>query len=183
MKNDHPSQEVWMEYLYDEASPDQRRTLDAHLATCETCRHSLSAWQRTTDQLDAWKLTPHVPARRHWSQLWLRAAAAILLLATGVVAGHWTSHIVGPPAGPSERWQSDFNNVRAQLLAELKKQQATEIRSLMAALQRVDQRRAEDYASLRKALETVAVLTEAGLEQTQEQLVRLATYTQPTATE
>jgi hypothetical protein len=56
--------------------------------------------------------------------------------------------------------------MEAQRLAD---QQAT-----LAALQKLNARHTEDFASMRKELETVAVFTEAGLQRTQSQLANLA---------
>lgn len=47
------------------------------------------------------------------------------------------------------------------------------------ALNKLDTQRLADYATLRKELETVAVLTDASFRRTQEQLVQLADYAQP----
>ncbi len=47
------------------------------------------------------------------------------------------------------------------------------------ALNKLDTQRLADYATLRKELETVAVLTDVSFRRTQEQLVQLADYAQP----
>jgi hypothetical protein len=48
-----------------------------------------------------------------------------------------------------------------------------------AALRQLDERRANDYAALRQDLDTVAVNADDGFSQTREQLLQLASYTQP----
>ena len=48
---------------------------------------------------------------------------------------------------------------------------------LLSALQSLEEKRAAEFKSLRKELETVAVLTEESLQRAQSQLVRLAGYT------
>ena len=47
---------------------------------------------------------------------------------------------------------------------------------------RLDSQQAEDYVSLKKQLDTVAVLTDAGLRRTENQVVELAGMTTPSET-
>jgi len=47
---------------------------------------------------------------------------------------------------------------------------------LIGALQQIEERRSNELASLRKELETVAVLTEASLKKAQQQIIQLASY-------
>jgi hypothetical protein len=51
---------------------------------------------------------------------------------------------------------------------------------ISAALDRLDSQQADDYVSLKKQLDTVAVMTDAGLRRTENQMVELAGMTVPT---
>jgi hypothetical protein len=53
---------------------------------------------------------------------------------------------------------------------------------ISAALDRLDSQQADDYASLKKQLDTVAVMTDAGLRRTENQMVELAGLTTPSQT-
>ena len=55
---------------------------------------------------------------------------------------------------------------------------------ISATLDRLDSQQAEDYVSLKKQLDTVAVLTDAGLRRTENQVVQLAASAEsnPTST-
>lgn len=70
-----------------------------------------------------------------------------------------------------------------ELLEEFAKsneqQRIDDNRAIYAALNKLDSQRLADYASLKLDLDTVAVFSEAGLRQTQRQLVQLASYTEP----
>jgi hypothetical protein len=70
-----------------------------------------------------------------------------------------------------------------QLLADyakaLESKRAEESRAIYDALNKLESQRLADYVSLKKELDTVAVLTDAGLRHTEQQLVQLADSTQP----
>ena len=94
--------ETLISYLYGEIEPAQRRAFEAHLATCDRCRHELSELQGVRGQLQAWDapeparpfvhdppthLTPPFPSRHAgvWGVLreipaWSQIAAALLFL-------------------------------------------------------------------------------------------------------
>ena len=96
--------ETLVAYLYGDIEPAQRATFDAHIATCERCRHEVAELQQVRDQLQLWTapeaphpLTMPVPAvaasaarpdirvARRSIPTWAQAAAAVLVL--GVSAG------------------------------------------------------------------------------------------------
>jgi anti-sigma factor RsiW len=90
--------EPLLAYLYDEADPIERRRVETHLETCETCREELSGLQRVRQDLLAWDVPEHgsvwkpfTPARQVWSwrdvPVWTMAAAAGLMLALGAAGG------------------------------------------------------------------------------------------------
>lgn len=85
-------------YLYDEVDANERRSVDAHLATCDECRDELRGLRAVRQDLLAWDVPPHesvwtpfVTSRSMpvWRQVpaWALAAAATLVFATGVAGG------------------------------------------------------------------------------------------------
>ena len=71
----------------------------------------------------------------------------------------------------------------ANAVAESSEQTQHLLSAYASALKNFDQRltrQATDLTALRKDAETVAVLTEYGFRRNQQQMVRLATYNQPT---
>jgi anti-sigma factor RsiW len=90
--------EPLLAYLYDEADPIERRRVEAHLETCETCREELNGLRGVRQDLLAWNVPEHesvwkpfTPARQLWSwrdvPAWTMAAAAGLMLALGAAGG------------------------------------------------------------------------------------------------
>jgi hypothetical protein len=98
--------ETLVAYLYGEIDPNQRSAFEAHLATCERCRHELTMMQGVRDQLQAWTVPETTPSVIHdvrsepdaatvrrpgaWGLLreipaWAQVAAALVFL--GVSAG------------------------------------------------------------------------------------------------
>jgi anti-sigma factor RsiW len=86
-------------YLYDEADANERRIVEAHLASCETCREELRAFRDVRQDLLAWDVPAHesvwkpfVTARTQpvWRQMpaWAMAAAAMLVFGIGVAGGY-----------------------------------------------------------------------------------------------
>lgn len=113
--------EPLLTYLYDESDPAERRRVEAHLATCETCRDELAGLRRVREDLLAWDVPDHgsvwkpfTPARPSWSwrdvPAWTLAAAAAIVFAIGagssVAANAWLSGAaprtaVALPAAPA----------------------------------------------------------------------------------
>ncbi|MEP7307203.1 MAG: zf-HC2 domain-containing protein [Acidobacteriota bacterium] len=96
--------ETLVAYLYGDIEPAQRATFDAHIATCERCRHEVADLQQVRDQLQLWTApeAPHpltmpaspvagpappadIRAGRRGVPTWAQVAAAVLAL--GVSAG------------------------------------------------------------------------------------------------
>jgi hypothetical protein len=96
--------ETLVAYLYGDIEPWQRAAFDAHIATCERCRHELADLQGVREQLEVWTApemlrplavpapSPSRPvasagAGPGWREIpaWAQVAAA--LLALGVSAG------------------------------------------------------------------------------------------------
>jgi hypothetical protein len=180
-----------MAYLYAEVSPADKTRLTAHLGDCDYCRGEVGRWQNAREALD-WGKTAGPRKRACLPQPLLKwGIAAALTLAVGFSAGRFA-----PPAGantPALR-ASLKSELRSELLAELKQSQERDLAAwqlsaeekraeddklILAAIRRIDADRQADYASLHKELETVAVLTQASLQNTQQQIVTLASYSLP----
>ena len=88
-------------FLYGEATDDERRAMEAHLATCAACRDELAALGAVRGQLGEWAPPERVlgfrivggdaaRAPRAWwrAPAWGLAAAAVLLLAVSAAIAH-----------------------------------------------------------------------------------------------
>ncbi len=189
----HPEREKWVPYLYGEASPELRRELKSHLEVCARCREELAGWQNSIRRLDAWKLRP----QRKPSELFLPglkwAAAAVLVLALGVGIGRVSAakSDVAQLRQELARMVRDEVSRSAPATVATARSEATRLLADYAAS--LDTRREADFQvirtaldrlelqnlSLKKELDTVAVNTDAGLEQTEQQLAQLAVYRPP----
>ena len=88
-------------FLYGEVTDDERRAMEAHLATCAACRDELAALGALRGQLGEWAPPERVlgfrivggdaaRAPRAWwrAPAWGLAAAAVLLLAVSAAIAH-----------------------------------------------------------------------------------------------
>ena len=118
-------------YLYDEGDAVERRRVEAHLETCETCRDEIRGLRQTREDLLAWDVperpsvwTPFAPARvaPSWRDVpaWALAAAASAMFVIGAAGGFVTrmlvpapvqSAAVQPAAGPT----TDMAAIQAQM--------------------------------------------------------------------
>lgn len=94
------SKDLLVTYLYDEATPDERRVVEAHLAECEDCRAEVGALGGVRESLAAWdaptlvthfrmvseKSRPEPSWRRAWMTGGLAAAAVLVLAAAAGIA-------------------------------------------------------------------------------------------------
>lgn len=200
----HPTDEIWMAFLYGETSPPERAALTRHLARCSECRAQLDRWRSDMKSLDAWTVAR---SRRRQTAMaiplrWATAAAVVLVLALG-----W-----GRVASSQAREMEQLRREVARLSTELPRQHAEDLRrvaqaatdaaaaettkllaefaeatgaqrdqdrqALAAALQRIDAR----FDVLRNQIETVAINTETTFAQTRQDLTRLAALSVPTDT-
>jgi anti-sigma-K factor RskA len=190
-----------MAFLYGEVAPERKRELEWHQAECGACAQQVSAWRSGMAALDDWKL----PARRattHWALPVLKwAAAAALVLGAGFALGRQSSTAgaevaelkasVAQLADALQRQQGDnlTNTVRlATAAANTEALRLLSAYSQMQAEQRTEDQQAialtfRNFESrlgrLRTELETVALNTANGFEQTHENLTRLASYSSP----
>ena len=169
-----------MSYLYGEARADERAPLAAHLRKCAVCGAQVTQWQAAIRDLDAWQLRPHQAepharaAQRNLARPFLQWAAALVLLGAGFAFGR-----VGLATVEAKRLRAAIEpEIRQQLREEFDAKRLEDSRAIYAALEKLDARRIADYVALKKELDTVAVLTDAGLRTAEQQLARLAGYTQ-----
>lgn len=170
----HPNREDWMSYLYDELESEPRHALECHLAECAPCRASLAEWRSTKRQLDAYSVAPaQTPQFRQqrWTRPALAAAAAAVVLFAGFALGRSS----GVSRAELEAFKRD---TEAKAIATGRTEAQQQMQQFAAGMgKRLDELQAQqtrDYTSLRKELETVAVLTEAGFRQTENRIVALA---------
>ncbi len=192
----HPSAEEWMDFLYGELAPERRRELGVHLSQCAACAGQVKTWRTGMTALDEWTLPAMRRAPSQWQPVLKWAAAAAVVLCLGFALGRQTSPAAKEVAAlkssvvqlaetmERERLLNASNAVAAatesansttdQLLsdyAELNEARRAEDRqTFAAALHTFDLR----LARLRTELETVAVNTEDGFQQTQVGLTSLA---------
>jgi anti-sigma factor RsiW len=87
-----------MDYLYDEASPADRRLVESHVESCDDCRKEIRAFRRVREDLLAWEVPEHqsvwtpfapapVPAWYRQVPAWGMAAAAGLMFILGTAGG------------------------------------------------------------------------------------------------
>jgi len=185
----HPTPEDWMAHLYGETPAARRAALDSHLQQCASCAARVQDWRSGMASLDQWELpsAPRNPVARPFLR-WAAAAAVILVL--GFVCGRFSA---GNTRAAQAALQKDFEFRLAQAREELRAAAATETQralelfaqaieekragdtaTIVAALRQVDDRFAANLARLRRDLDTVAVVADGRLSDTQEQLYQLS---------
>ena len=169
----HPTREEWMSFIYDEMNAQERVTLATHLQDCAGCAAQVKQWQSATTELDAWQFRParretrsHAAVTRPLIQ-W--AAAAVILLVASFVFGRLGAASVGKNLRVAIEPE-----IRRQLGQEFEAKRVEDARAFYAALEKLDAQRIADYVSLKKELDTVAVLTDVGLRNTEQELAQLA---------
>jgi anti-sigma factor RsiW len=94
------------------------------------------------------------------------------------LAGKMREDLNGALADWSDRAAKSANteaqNLIGALAQRLETERLSEQQATLAVLQKLNARHTQDYGALRKELETVAVLTEAGLQRAQNQIATLA---------
>jgi hypothetical protein len=177
----HPNREQWISFLYEECDAAEKTELTAHLESCAACREQLQTWRNTALALNEYTVSASASLSlreragvraRAWLPL---SAAAAILLTAGIVIGNTlqtranaaNAQLVAELRGRVEK--SEAENARTQrLLIQLSQTMATNRAQDQAALITV----AQEAKATRRDLETVAVLTEAGMK-------KLASYTAP----
>lgn len=96
-------------YLYDEGDAAEREAVRRHLETCAECRAEIASLRSVREDLMAWEVPEHgsvwrpftaAPTPPWWHHVpqWAMAAAAGIVLATGVAGGAITHAFVPHPA-------------------------------------------------------------------------------------
>lgn len=189
-----------MAYLYGEVAPERKREMHAHIAQCAACGAQLNQWRASLVALDDWKL-PALPRKAPaWQPVTLLkwAAAAAVVLCVGFATGRVSSsnareiaelktamaqlaqQIDDKPGGAANNeFVAITKQTRDELVqlltnySKLNAEQRTEDRRVVGlALREMDLR----LGKLRSELETVALNTENGFQQTKEGLTTLASY-------
>jgi hypothetical protein len=193
--NEHPTQEKWMEFLYEETDHRERRAIEQHLKTCDPCRKRHSDFQQARTSLDKWRVS--IPERHRFSTNWAPvvkwAAAAVVLVSTAFA----TARVSQPDPRQIEarveqalhqKVAADFESKLEALIAT-QQEQVEQLARSIATLREEDQKvifeslrelqtqQALEYRKLRQSLETMAVLTDRSLKDAQRKLVQLASYT------
>jgi len=193
----HPTESEWMEFLYEEITPSRKRDLRQHLRECPACAEQVVAWKAGMRSLDAFRL----PAAKAapvalWQPVLRWGAAAAVILALGFVLGRTTSvssrqlrelqvtvanlnqAAQSSPALAKDNVAAIANQVASQetlrILNEytraLEDQRTQDRRSTALAIYNLESR----IAGLHTDLETVAVNTQDGLQETHAGLAQLA---------
>jgi hypothetical protein len=190
----HPSHEQWMDYLYGELPAEQQAELNRHLETCAECQAGIHAWRAAMQGLDAWKLPaiPPLPQANPRPRYWQWAAAAVVLLGFGFGLGRWAApspdlaalrgqlepqmrqQIKKEMAALAASHQADTRQALAALADALESQRLADRQATLKLLKEQDAQQTAEWAALRRDLETVAVLTDGSLRNTQDQIGRLA---------
>ena len=149
----HPSEQAWMEYLYDEMTSAERSALETHVKECPPCREKRDGLQGTQRSLDEWRVV--VPAKHElikgWQPVVKWAAAAVLVVTTAFAAGR-----MGRPALDVEALQARISKpIEEKVLAE----------SQRAAVAAEEKMRAEFRAVAEKAMADAAASTKKQLEE------------------
>jgi hypothetical protein len=201
----HPTNEEWMGFIYGESPLVEQTNLQAHLHACPDCRARVDQWRQTTKSLDQWPVATAAPGRRY-AGLWKIAAALVGCAAIGFALGRQSIDAGQLQAALEQKLETRLASLQADLTAKqqlalqaaatdlaaryrlqteqlvanvaenLEEKNAEDQAVVQGALRQFAAQYQSDYLSLRKALETVAVMTEAGFESANQRLVSLAKY-------
>jgi anti-sigma factor RsiW len=203
----HPNDEQWMSYLYDELDSAGRASLKAHLKSCGECKSKVAAWQATKKNLSTWRLpaarSPRTPPI--YASPVLKWAVAALFLCAGIVIGRLTPATVSAQKIRAEvepQLRQEFaqmlreelsksvtatlqssgeqtKGMLANYAAAAETNRATDNAAILTALNKLSEQRITDYLLLKKDVDTVAVNTDLGFRSTQQELNQLADYPLP----
>ena len=180
-QTNHPTREEILAKLYDELPPERHSEVAAHLGQCAECHKLATEWCDTMEQLNSWKLPAPEPQPEFESEpvdfapyiKW--ALAACLVIGLGFLGGRLSA-----PAPDAAALSAALTPELQKISAAMDARLAEDRRAVTEILQTMQTQRTEDYASLRRALETLAVNTEDELQTAQQQIVQLASFTEPT---
>jgi len=166
----HPKHEELAELLYEDGlSPNRHAEIARHVDACEECRALVDGWRGVRTNLATWQLPtagrmPAVAPRSSAAGSGLRwAVAAAVLMGGGFALARMTDKPVDWAALRTDLARELRKEVRQELVAELRNysaKQAAWQEEFQGEVVNVVRQQAANHASLRKDLETMAVLTE-----------------------
>jgi hypothetical protein len=166
----HPKHEELAAFLYEDGLRAARRAEVArHVDACDECRALVDGWRGLRTNLAAWQLPavarmPAAASRSSAAGAGFRwAVAAAVLLSGGFALARMTEKPVDLAALRTDLAKELRKEVRQELVAELRNysaKQAAWQEEFQGEVVNVVRQQAANHASLRKDLETMAVLTE-----------------------
>jgi hypothetical protein len=173
----HPTQEDWMDYLYEDVEPHRKAELAEHLQECQACRDEVEQWRSTMSELEKWEVAEGRKRRVHVGRAMLRAArwAAAAVILVGVGAGV-SQFLSAKPVDVEQLREEVASSVRTELEPKLRENLRTELtRNWEVALQQVYlQLKQETQEESQRGMNEFAVQTfEATQYMTNEQLAEL----------
>lgn len=186
----HPESEDWMCFLYGETPRAGSEKLVAHLRECTECRTRVEGWRGAMGRLEHWQVAPSIPGSRRLAKAAKWAAAAAVMISLGFGLGR----VIKPtPVNATEIRASIQSDIRKELLTEtgnqrteweqykalLQQQREEDNRLMIIAMRKLESDREQELLALRKDLETVAVLTQAGFRQANQQIASLEGHPMP----
>jgi hypothetical protein len=153
----HLSDQEWMEFLYEEMSPDQKKTARAHIRSCADCQKRQKELVVTTAGLDAWKV--EAPARPELKPQFFPAAkwaAAVAILATtAFAAGRWSKPALDPAEIESQISRPLQDKIERIVVARLETSMQTQFAAKVQEAS--DKLLAESTAAYRRQIEQLSV--------------------------
>jgi hypothetical protein len=143
----HPSQEQWMEFLYDEIEVREKQAIEKHLESCAPCRETRARLSDTREGLDVWEAT--LPPRHRLAGGWFPwvkwAAAAAVLVTTAFATGRFS------------RLPIDVAELRSEIAKPLREELSRELNAQLAEVRaRSEKAVAEALAVNKQQVEQLA---------------------------
>lgn len=165
----HPSREDCVGFLYGELTEADHGRMTEHFRDCADCRTQFESWRGTMNTLAEYRVPVVRPFRPAAAPHFKWGIAAAFALGLGFALGR-----LAAPTG------ADTSSLRASLkseiVADLRQQQYADNRLFADAITQSEARSNSKLLALRHDLETVAIRTQDSLQQAQEQIVSLATF-------
>ncbi|MBI3877413.1 MAG: zf-HC2 domain-containing protein [Verrucomicrobia bacterium] len=173
----HPTHEEIVSHFYGELPPARRAELTTHLADCPECRATAEELRSVMSELDGWKLPAPRRRVRIWAQPALQwAVAAAIAVAVGIGIGRFTA-----PRADATAVRALVQGQIDQLARGYDAKREEDRAAIVDILKTMQTRHDTDLATLRRALETVAVNAENGFRSAAFQIGELAGIAQPAA--
>lgn len=159
----HPSDEQWMDLIYEELPPEQRAEIEAHVKSCAPCAQKRALYRDTRKRLDEWSiaLPEKVQLRPHWPPVAKWAAAAALVVSTAFATGR-----LSKPHFDPERIQEQISKpleekISRELNAKIAAERVRLLAEFAARLEQISDRiGAEATATQEQSARALAALRE-----------------------